>query len=473
MAVAALFSLVACQSEDSINSAYENDDNAVKITAAIAETALQTRANTEGSGGVWQKDDQIKVVNASSNAVSGKDTAVYQYDEDNVKWNLQGTDYMVWANGDADGKNTFHAWFPATAAYDAFELPAIQNTMDLLRSADWMTATPAALAKPSDKTLSLTFEHKLAKVTVIINDNNNQFTGEETVGSPKFKVATSELASGVTATEIDAWMTSYPMLEEHPYFIAVMCPGKYTTDTDFLTFTVDTTTLTVQVPDLLVSTGLEAGKAYTFNLTAGKNAVTIGSVSVNDWGASDWDNVGNGGIASNFYSGSASELLNTAKDALSEEAAQFTRWVITDEGTINANNDIKTALGLVASANADRRISLELPNATSIDKLALYDCTSLSSVNLPNVTNISGSVFWNCTSLSSVSLPNVTSIANAAFRNCTSLVTLTFGTVITNWGSVVLYGATPANITLTLNAAQTGVSGNTFQDYTFKEIILK
>lgn len=285
-AVVAALTMAACQNEEELTSPYLSDPDAVLVNPTLS--GLQTRVNTEGNGDTWTMGDMIKVQNATPGAIPGKDVAYYTYN--GTAWSLTDADgtasetaYLVWANGD----NTFQAWYPATAAFDAFTLPAVQNTEALLRSADWMTAAPAPLAKPDNKTLPLTFEHRLAKVTVTINGYNSQFAGTDVVSAPKFKLAGSELLNGVTiagsATEVEALLSAEATLSNSPTITAVLCPGKYTADTEFMTLTVGSDVLTVKVPDLLVNSGLELGKAYTFSLTVGKDKVEVTTVSVTDW----------------------------------------------------------------------------------------------------------------------------------------------------------------------------------------------
>lgn len=45
---------------------------------------------------------------------------------------------------------------------------------------------------------------------------------------------------------------------------------------------------------------MESGKAYTFNVTVGKNGATINSVTVGDWGTGDWTESGTADAALSF-----------------------------------------------------------------------------------------------------------------------------------------------------------------------------
>lgn len=119
--------------------------------------------------------------------------------------------------------------------------------------------------------------------------------------------------------------------------------------------------------------------------------------------------------------------------------------------------------------------SISLPDVTTIGKAAFYACDQLTSVDCPSLTKIGSGAFTNCSALTSLSFPNVTQVDQKAFANCSSLSVLSFGKVITDWGTDVFYTTNnvtidTGNMVLTLNKNQTGISGNTFQGYTFKEI---
>lgn len=60
-----------------------------------------------------------------------------------------------------------------------------------------------------------------------------------------------------------------------------------------MTFTVNGQTMTVLAKATALTGGLEAGMHYSFNLSVGKDAVTISSVSVTPWAEKEID----GGVA--------------------------------------------------------------------------------------------------------------------------------------------------------------------------------
>lgn len=300
--------LAGCQSEDDfISSDYANDPMAVHIRAGIE--ALQTRVNTTETGGAWDENDQISVTNTSPEAITGKDKAVYKYN--GSTWEPEGADYMVWA----DDVNTFEAYYPVvegkTDSYTQFELPTNQSSntpgaANYIGRADYMTA--AASQSKSDA-LNLTFKHHLTKVTVKISGYGDQYeTVKPTFQAPTFTVPTTTTTvdgktltvagNGTTVTGLFSEDTS---AEAKHSFTAVLLPSKYAADDTFVKLNIQGgTSLTVKANVQQLTTGLESGKAYTFNVTVGKNGATINSVTVGDWDTGGWTESGTADAALSF-----------------------------------------------------------------------------------------------------------------------------------------------------------------------------
>ena len=314
--------LAGCQSEDDfMSSGYANDPMAVHIRAGIE--ALQTRVNTAGAGDAWEDGDLISVANTSTGAVQGKDKAVYKYN--GGTWEPSGADYMVWS----DDVNTFEAYYPVvegkTDSYTQFELPADQSSntpgaANYIGRADYMTA--AAEQSKSDA-LNLTFKHHLTKVTVEISGYGDQYATQKPVfQAPTFTVPTTTTTvdgktltvagNGTTVTGLFSEDTS---AEAKHSFTAVLLPGKYTTNDTFVKLNIQGgTSLTVKANVQQLTDGLESGKAYTFNVTVGKNGATINSVTVGDWVTGDWTESGTADAALSFSIHTSTDGLATDSD---------------------------------------------------------------------------------------------------------------------------------------------------------------
>ena len=304
IALAALtLSFAACEQED-VNPAVQGDPDAVKINATIGN--MQTRVAYSGDNGVtnFVNGDAIKVVNLMR---TSKNEATYTT-TDGTNWTT--TDAMVW---NSSSKNIFQAWYPVAeySSYDTFTIPTDQSDATKLASADWMTASTEEIDKPGNGVLDLSFQHRLAKVTVNLTFSSQYPEGNQHVSD--FTFYTNE-ATPQAITALANSETSYT---------AILRPGEYADESYFIYLTMDG----IEEHDVLGKTttaaiNLEAGKHYTFTLKVGKDVVSIDDVTVADWNEEDID----GGVAeevpqtytydatTNTYKVYQGEYLQTAID---------------------------------------------------------------------------------------------------------------------------------------------------------------
>ena len=303
IALAALtLSFAACEQED-INPAVQGDPDAVKINATIG--ALQTRvAYGENGATNFVNGDAIKVVNLMR---TSKNEATYTT-TDGTNWTT--TDAMVW---NSSSKNKFQAWYPVAeySSYDTFTIPTDQSDATKLASADWMTASTGEIDKPGNGVLDLSFQHRLAKVTVNLTFSSQYPEGYQHVSDFTF-YTNEETQQAITA-----------LANSETSYTAILRPGEYADESYFIYLMMDdieehyvlgkTTTAAIN---------LEAGKHYTFTLKVGKDVVSIDEVTVADWEEEEID----GGVAeeviltyeydatSNIYTVYQGEYLQTAFD---------------------------------------------------------------------------------------------------------------------------------------------------------------
>ena len=274
IALAALtLSFAACEQED-INPAVQGDPDAVKINATIGN--MQTRvAYGENGATNFVNGDAIKVVNLMR---TSKNEATYTT-TDGTNWTT--TDAMVW---NSSSKNIFQAWYPVAdySSYDTFTIPTDQSDATKLASADWMTASTEEIDKPGNGVLDLSFQHRLAKVTVNLTFSSQYPEGNQYVSDFKF-LTNEETPQVITA-----------LANSETSYTAILRPGEYADESSFIYLMMDnldehyvlgkTTTAAIN---------LEAGKHYTFTLKVGKDVVSIDDVTVADWEEEDID----GGVA--------------------------------------------------------------------------------------------------------------------------------------------------------------------------------
>lgn len=477
--------LAACSNQDEdLMSVYQQDSDAVRVTATIAGIA-ETRANTAASGNAWDDGDQICVTSTTADAISSK--ATYQYNSNDKTWQPTEERYILWA----DGANSFQAYYPTAdyASYTSFVLPADQSgstptDANYIGKADWMLAEKTNIVKPADGKLDLNFKHQLAKVTVTINGYGKQYeTTKPTITAPKFTVPTPLTSSAISmensATTVTA-LTQADNTDAHHSYIVVLPPGKYTAGETFLTLAIDGIEYPVKVTgDVLTSTGLQAGKAYVFSLTVGKDAMNLGTVSVNNWNDTDWRD--NGGIADELLgkinatnmttkqlkskiilaveSGETDFTITLPADASAEVCrAIFDAFIDSkaSDGSINLtlngvtkipnnafyNNDTKIIhpyflktvtlsdaeeIGYKAFSAASYMTNISIPKVKKIGKYAFWECSKITEFNAPELTELGEHALLLCSELTTVNLPKVTTIGGEALFCCSKLTSITFG----------------------------------------------
>ena len=440
IALAALtLSFAACEQED-INSAVQGDPDAVKINATIGN--MQTRVAYSGDNGVtnFVNGDAIKVVNLMR---TSKNEATYTT-TDGTNWTT--TDAMVW---NSSSKNIFQAWYPVAeySSYDMFTIPTDQSDATKLASADWMTASTEEIDKPGNGVLDLSFQHRLAKVTVNLTFSSQYPEGNQLVSDFKF-LTNEETPQVITA-----------LANSETSYTAILRPGEYADESSFIYLMMDNIDEHYVLGKTTTSAiNLEAGKHYTFTLKVGKDVVSIDDVTVADWDEEDID----GGVAEevmpNTFDATAMtpEQLNAAVTealeyghteisvtlAADADATMFSAITAAlaadgiEEGSIDLTiSGAKTVpeYGFYYSDNDDKNIagdklkSLTLTDVETIGEYAFAACTYLESVNLPQVVTIGECAFneWKKgTKLTSLNLPNATTIGDWAFAYSSLLTSI-------------------------------------------------
>ena len=268
MAFAVLaFGAAACVQEDGLGFMLSNS---VRISTASIANEGETRVNTLADGTVFEAGDKILLINKNREE---RNSGTFKFEKE--KWDL--TDGMVcWSTGD----NTFNAYYPAT---ESFTLPAVQNTEAAIKSADRMIAT--AVVKEGSN-VNLSFVRQMAKVTVTATLNS--------------EYSSTDAISLLTINSNDGTVVN-PYVSGKTY-TAILTPGAYTNGMAFINVTVNGQVMDIPVNSTLTS-GLQAGKHYTFSLTVGKGASTICDVSVRPWneamlagGKAEWLNPSDFGV---------------------------------------------------------------------------------------------------------------------------------------------------------------------------------
>ena len=260
--------LAGCATDSDNNNTWLSDSNAVHVSASVGSIFTRSNPTDETKQTSFNNGDVMGVSN------NGKSL---NYTFNGTDWQPgNASDYLVWDNSDL----TFQCWYPADGK-NSFSKGYIQedqsNATEIAKS-DYMTAAVTNLSKiPDSRKLEVALERKTARLILNIQSFNDQFDDNTT------KVNHIRIASKASTDASETSTINIKPLQngeggKGTTYTALVIPGAvegklYFTDNE-----------SAETP-LVVKTGtLEAGKSYTYNLTVGKNTITINDVTVAKWG---------------------------------------------------------------------------------------------------------------------------------------------------------------------------------------------
>lgn len=272
-------------------------EDIVEISALIASDEA-TKVNEAGTE--FTVNDVIIVQNTSR---TSKNVASFTLAESG-SWRTK--DVLLW-EGYED--NVFKAWFPVEASYDSFAIPADQS--DGYFCADWMTAD--AVAKKSDGMVNLSFSHLLSKVTVTVTGWGDEISSDRRTLSSVSLLSLSSVPKydgmAVAGDGQSQYVKAF-VAASGKSFSAVVSPGTYSASDELMVIYLpgSSAPFIVKAADNIV---LESGKAYSYNLTIGRDELVLDErgVSVTDWNTESLAD----GVAQEAYlefDGSSSQEIN-------------------------------------------------------------------------------------------------------------------------------------------------------------------
>ena len=262
--------LAGCATDSDNSNTWLSDPNAVHVSASVG--SIFTRSNPAASDEAGQKSFNTgDVMGVSNNGTS----ITYTYNKGTNDWQPGSGSYLVWDASDLK----FQCWYPADGK-NSFSKGYIQedqsNATEIAKS-DYMTAATTLPKIPDSRQLDVALVRKTARLILNIQSFNDQFDDNTT------KVNHIRIASKASTDAGETSITNIKPLQNGEggigtTYTALVAPG---TTEGHLYFTDNESTET----PLVVKTGaLEAGKSYTYNLTVGKNTITINDVTVAEWG---------------------------------------------------------------------------------------------------------------------------------------------------------------------------------------------
>ena len=263
--------LAGCATDSDNSNTWLSDPNAVHVSASVG--SIFTRSNPAAADEAGQKSFNTgDVMGVSNNGTS----ITYTYNKDTNDWQPGSGSYLVW---DASNLN-FQCWYPADGK-NTFNKGYIQedqsNETEIAKS-DYMAAEVTNLTEiPDSRQLNVALVRKTARLILNIQSFNDQFDASTT------KVNHIRIASKASTDANETTIINIKPLQngeggKGTTYTALVAPGEVEGKLYF------TTDESAETP-LVVKTGtLEAGKSYTYNLIVGKNKVTVGGVTVAEWG---------------------------------------------------------------------------------------------------------------------------------------------------------------------------------------------
>lgn len=265
--------LASCSSDDDFGTNWQNDPTAVRVSANVG--GVFTRSNPVAT----TETDQMNFNGGDAITISTEGQASVNYILKDGTWGPETSgQFLKWSSESM----TFTARYPKGSG--DFIVPKNQNGIDEIASADYMTATKVYNKIPANRKVDFLFERQMARVVITIAGFNNEFSGDDSV-SKMYVTSKERIAkdgSAVTATSEIIPYSQDRYGKKGSIYYALVAPNT-ATNYEFIKLTVkksdDIKDLTVKNP-----VALEAGKSYNFNLTIGKDGVSLGTVSVEDWG---------------------------------------------------------------------------------------------------------------------------------------------------------------------------------------------
>ena len=257
---AAILALSACSESEDLLSAFHSDPNAVRITAQVGKASADgfTRSNPLGTAkeqANFNENDEISVQAEGQDAVNYKLVG--------SEWVPQGSKFLKWEKETMN----FTAYYPATFN-GTINQPTEYNKEADLAAADFMSYSgPQTNTKDNKRNqLTLTMNRLMARVVVEIAGFNDQYANA-TVNSLSI--------CGVKA------------YKHENKFYALIDPNYNPSTAPFLSLEVADGESTTTEKYTTTPTTFVAGNSYTYQLTVGKNKISVSGITV-----ADWDNTG-------------------------------------------------------------------------------------------------------------------------------------------------------------------------------------
>ena len=256
-AMTMILALSSCSESEDLLSAFHSDPNAVRITAQVGKASANgfTRSFPLGDAEAQTKFKDGDMISVKAD---GQDAVTYQLN--NNEWQPQGNKFLKW---ESETMN-FTAYYPSSFN-GTITQPTEYTDEASLAKADFMSFSGPQTNTNNSNNLTLTMERKMARVVVMIDGFKDQYAG-----------ATIDNVNSLSICGVKAYKHS------NNKFYALIKPCEAQNSATFISLDVaegasKTTETLAGIP------ALEAGKSYTYQLTVGKNKISVSGITVANW----------------------------------------------------------------------------------------------------------------------------------------------------------------------------------------------
>ena len=258
-AISMILALSGCSESEDLLSAFHSDPNAVRITAQVGKASADgfTRSNPLGTAeeqAKFNENDEISV------KAEGQDAVTYKYD--GKEWQPQGNKFLKWEKETMN----FTAYYPATFN-GTITQPTEYTSVESLAAADFMSFSgPQTNTEDNNNQLTLTMNRQMARVVVDITGFNDQYAG-----------ATIDNVNSLSICGVKAYK------HNDGKFYALIKPCAAQSSETFISLDVAEGASKTTTETLAGIPALTAGNSYTYQLTVGKDKVSVSGITVKDW----------------------------------------------------------------------------------------------------------------------------------------------------------------------------------------------
>ena len=321
--------LAACTQEDDFTPQGNQKDAPLDIASAGVAN-LTTRATIDSNDNLVEGSMGVFVTSTSSGRYEGSNIK-WTY---NNGWNLDAATVVLYENDDT--KQQIGAYYPYTAELTdegkfAIELPEVFGSD--YEDYDYLYADYAALGS---NPVIIAMNHLLSKVTVSISTMGTEISSDAVQSISLFNVPRTASWEVPTSTLTDLGIANETTTlyandtnddEVVDHYVGYALPNAATTLG--IRVTMDSgRSFAAQAP---ITDGLASGNHYLISMKLGKDAVTVGNITIGDWGTPE-NNVSGSEMTEIFIRSTVSGTT-AAIDIVSSAA----------EGVQNAISELLTA----------------------------------------------------------------------------------------------------------------------------------